>query len=108
MNLRLSWSMLVQPTGKVWLMLLNLASLVENKLLSLDAAAGCLSLIADTHSVVSTAFNRMQTASLLCDLLRKLEASPVEGNATRTMYFTKSTAHFTRILPQVIAAAATR
>lgn len=94
--------MLVQPNARVSLMLRNLRSLVRDGLLSIDAAAGCLSLMADSHSVPNTVFNRMQSAGLLCDLLGELRlASP--DTDVRYSYFTQSTAHFTRILPQVIA-----
>ncbi|KAK9836803.1 hypothetical protein WJX74_008418 [Apatococcus lobatus] len=95
--------------ASAWMLLHILASLVRNELLSLDAAASCLSLVADSHSVCSTAFNRMQSASLLCHLLTELQGTVSTATrqqaehvclAARTEYFHKYTAHFTRILPQ--------
>ena len=71
---------------------------MRQNLLSLDAAASCLCLLADSYDTRSTAFNRMQSAHLLCMLLggRQLDNPDV-----RSEYFKESAAFFSRILPQV-------
>lgn len=75
--------------------------------ISINAAAGCLSAVADTKSVYATAFNRMQSAALLCGLIRRLILAQGEDECfqdfLRSRYFTESTAYLTRILPQVRA-----
>lgn len=84
----------------------TLCHLVWLDQLSFDAATGCMSLIADSHKVLHTVFNQLQTAALLCSLLKTLiqegtEEDPIFDMQLQAKYFKESAAFFTRILPQV-------
>ena len=95
----------MQATPRLDVLTSNLLVLVGSNLLSFDAAAGCLSQVADTHTVRSTAFNRMQTAARLCHLIKRLLdilGSPADYvQWLRIKFFEESAVHFSRILPQV-------